>query len=53
MLKLSYLTWLRFAIWLLIGKWNRAGTLRVLQREDKEGRQGWDLALSLMPPLQD
>lgn len=53
MLKLSYLTWVRVSIWLLIGEWGiRLGALGGPQ-EGKEGEQGWDLPLSLPQLLQD
>lgn len=54
MLKLSYLTWLRFSIWLLIGEWGPGWGPWVGHRKkaSKEGKQGWDLALSLSQLLQ-
>lgn len=49
MLKLSYLTWVRFSIWLLMGEWGPGWDRG--QEEGKEDRKGWNLYLRLMPCL--
>lgn len=55
MLKLSYLTWLRFSIWLLIGEWRPGLGPWVGHRKkaSQEGKQGCELPLSLPQLLQD
>jgi hypothetical protein len=40
MLKLSYLTWLRFIFWLLVGEWGLGLDSSVLQWEDQRGQVG-------------
>lgn len=48
MLKLSYLTWLRFIFWLLVGEWGPGLHRPTVGGQGGQG-VGWDLPLRLTP----